>query len=68
MTFETFLDFFRLWAPDILVEAVASMSFLTHFQAITNGVIDIRDLIFFSSLIFVWLFANVIVVEMKKAE
>ena len=62
------LDFFRLWAPDILVEAVASMSFLTHFQAITNGVIDIRDLIFFSSLIFVWLFANVIVVEMKKAE
>ena len=62
------LDFFRLWAPDILVEAIASMSFLTHFQAITNGVIDIRDLIFFSSLIFVWLFANVIVVEMKKAE
>ena len=62
------LDFFRLWAPDILIEAIASMSFLTHFQAITNGVIDVRDLIFFSSLIFVWLFANVIVVEMKKAE
>ena len=61
------LDFFRIWAPDILVETIASMSFLTHFQAITNGVIDLRDLIFFSSLIAVWLYANVIVVEMKKA-
>jgi len=61
------LDFFRMWAPDILVETIASMSFLTHFQAITNGVIDLRDLIFFASLIAVWLYANVIVVEMKKA-
>lgn len=61
------LDFFRAWAPDLLVQSIASMSFLTHFQAITNGVIDLRDLIFFISLIVVWLFANVIIVEIKKA-
>ena len=64
---ELVLNFFRLWAPDILVDTIASMSFLTHFQAISNGVIDLRDVVFFLSLISFWLFANVIVVEMKKA-
>jgi len=64
---ELVLDFFRLWAPDLLVETIASMSFLTHFRAVMNGVIDIRDLIFFTSLIAFWLFANVIVVDLKKS-
>jgi ABC-2 type transport system permease protein len=61
------LNFFRLWAPEVLVETIASFSFLTHFQAVTNGVIDLRDAIFFLSLIAFWLFANVIVVDMKKS-
>ncbi len=64
---ELVLNFFRLWAPDLLVETIASMSFLTHFRAVMNGVIDIRDLIFFSSLIAFWLFANVIIVDLKKS-
>lgn len=61
------LNFFRGWAPDVLVETIASFSFLTHFQAVTNGVIDLRDIIFFFSLIAFWLFANVIVVDLKKS-
>jgi ABC-2 type transport system permease protein len=61
------LNFFRGWAPDVLVDTIASFSFLTHFQAVTNGVIDLRDAIFFLSLIAFWLFANVIVVDMKKS-
>ncbi len=61
------LNFFRLWAPGFLVEAIASMSFLTHFQSITKGVVDLRDVVFFVSVMAFWLFANVIVVEMKKA-
>lgn len=64
---ELVLDFFRLWAPEILVGTIASMSFLSHFKAVTNGVIDIRDLIFFGSLIGFWLFANVMVVDLKKS-
>jgi len=54
------------WAPLPLVEAVASFSFTTHFQAITDGVIDVRDVIFFFSLIGVFLFANVTLVETGK--
>ena len=60
------LNFFQGWAPDIIVEALRSMSFLTHFDKITRGVIDIKDVIFFGSLIVLWLFLNVIAVELNK--
>jgi len=60
------LNFFRAWAPQVLVDTIASLSFLTHFNAVTNGVIDVRDVVFFGSLIAFWLIANVIVVDLKK--
>jgi ABC-2 type transport system permease protein len=62
------LDFFSSWAPRFLVETISSFSFLSHFNAITKGVIDLRDLIYFASLIAFWLFANAILIEMKKAD
>lgn len=61
------LNFFQVWAPPILVETIASLSFLTRFDAVTKGVIDLRDLVYFASLIGLWLFVNVAVVEMKKS-
>lgn len=61
------LDLFSAWAPHGLVEAVASFSLLSHFQAIMKGVIDARDLIFFLSLMGVWLFANVVLVDLNRA-
>jgi ABC-2 type transport system permease protein len=61
------LEFVGAWAPQFLVQAIASFSFLTHFNAITEGVIDVRDVVFFATLIAVWLFANAIVVDLKKA-
>jgi ABC-2 type transport system permease protein len=61
------LDFFRAWAPLTLISAVSSFSFVTHFAAITAGVLDIRDLIFFFSLIAVFLTANVAILDIKKS-
>jgi ABC-2 type transport system permease protein len=60
------LDFFQLWAPIVLVNTISSFSFLTHFQAITSGVIDLRDMIFFASLITVFLALNVVLIDLKK--
>ncbi|RKZ96583.1 MAG: ABC transporter permease, partial [Gammaproteobacteria bacterium] len=62
------LDFFSGWAPATLVSAISSFSFLTHFDAISKGVIDIRDMLYFASVIAVWLFANAIVVNARKAD
>lgn len=61
------LNFFQGWAPPLIVDTIASFSFLSHFNAITEGVIDLRDLVFFLSLIIVWLYATAVVVDFKKA-
>jgi ABC-2 type transport system permease protein len=61
------IDFFKAWAPIALVDTVASFSFMTHFQAIGRGVIDLRDLVYFGSLIALFLGINVVLVDMKKA-
>jgi len=61
-------DVFSSWAPLWLVDGFANLSFLTHFDAISRGVIDLRDFIYFIVLIAAWLFATVLVVDMKKAD
>ncbi len=62
------LDFFSGWAPAVLIEAVSSFSFLTHFDAISKGVIDVRDIAYFVSFIMLWLFANAVIVQVYKAD
>jgi ABC-2 type transport system permease protein len=66
--FPLVLGLFQGWAPQPLIDAIASLSFLTHFEAISKGVIDVRDLIYFGALIAAWLAANAIVLDMKKAD
>jgi ABC-2 type transport system permease protein len=61
------LDAFRAWAPLPLVEAISSFSFITHFASITQGVIDLRDLVFFFSLIGLFLYANMLIVDLRKS-
>lgn len=60
------LEFFAAWAPQGLLDLIAGFSFLVHFNSIVEGVIDLRDLVYFASLIALWLFVNWIVVEHKK--
>ncbi|MBS28759.1 MAG: ABC transporter permease [Alphaproteobacteria bacterium] len=63
---EIIQSFFRAWTPQAFVESVAELSFLTHFNDVSQGVIDIRDVVFFLSVIGVALFANAAIVEAKK--
>ena len=66
--FPMVLDLFESWAPQAVIDAIASFSFLTHFTSIKKGVIDMRDVIYFSALITFWLYVNVVIVENKKAD
>lgn len=61
------LGLLRGWAPEGLLATVASFSFMTHFTAIMRGVIDARDAVFFLSVIFCFLLANAVIVDLKKA-
>ncbi len=61
------LNAFPEWVPQFIVDAFSAMGFLTHFDSISKGVLDIRDFLFFAVFIFAWLLASAIVIEIKKA-
>jgi len=65
--FTLVFDVFKDWAPLPMLDAIASLSFLSHFQAISRGVLDLRDIAFFIVMIGAWLFATAIVIDIKKA-
>ena len=61
------LGLFRGWAPQIVIDLIASFSFITHFGTIAAGVLELRAIVFFLSLILLFLAINGQVVELKKA-
>jgi len=64
--FPIVLDLFSNWAPQAIVDVISSFSFLTHFDSILKGVVDVRDIIFFGTLIAFWLYATTLAIEAKK--
>ena len=58
----------RAWTPSPVADAIAQLSFLTHYDAIGKGVLDLRDVLYFVLCIAAWLIATTIVLEMKKAD
>jgi ABC-2 type transport system permease protein len=61
------LNLFTGWAPDYLVDLIASFSFLTHYYDLTNGVVSIPSIVFFFTLIILLLLINRQIIELKKA-
>jgi len=62
------LGFFTGWAPETVIDTVASFSFISHFTSVMRGVIDVKDMVYFLSLIVFFLFANTAIIELKKAD
>ena len=60
-------DFLKDALSAQLIDALASLSFLSRFEAIAKGVLDLRDLLFFLFTIIGWLLAAAIVIDLKKA-
>jgi ABC-2 type transport system permease protein len=59
--------FLSSFLPLELASAVGGLSFQTHYQALSQGVIEVKDIVFFLSLIVTALIANTLIVELKKA-
>ncbi|MFO1510963.1 MAG: ABC transporter permease subunit [Steroidobacteraceae bacterium] len=66
--FPLVLDAFHAWAPQVLIDAIASLSFLTHFEAISKGVLDVRDLLYFVLTMAFFLIATAIILDVRKSE
>jgi ABC-2 type transport system permease protein len=54
--------------PQWFVDGIVSLGFQEHFEYISKGVIDLRDLLYFALLIGGALYANTVVLELKKAD
>jgi ABC-2 type transport system permease protein len=62
------LGVFQGWLPEVLISAITSLSVLNHYENVTRGVFDFRDIVFYVSMIAFWLFANTVTVHLKKAD
>ena len=54
------------WAPLWLVDIISGFSFMTHFASLSRGVIDLRDIVYFLSLMGFMLFANGVVLQNRR--
>ena len=62
----TLLDKIIFLMPTILHNFIEFLGADYHFQNISKGILDTRDIIYFLSLIFVWLYATHLALEAKN--
>jgi ABC-2 type transport system permease protein len=55
------------WAPAWIVDVVSGFSFMPHFASIQRGVLDLRDLAYYLSVIFFMLFVNGVILLNRRA-
>jgi ABC-2 type transport system permease protein len=66
--FPAALDMMPQWAPDWLTYGVSSLSFYTHFENITKGVLDLRDVLYFALVSVFFLLASTVVLDARKSK
>ncbi len=66
--FPLVLDAFSVWAPNWVLDLVAGLSFMAHFEAVSRGVIDLRDALYFISIMVfgLWLTAHLVRHTVKR--
>jgi ABC-2 type transport system permease protein len=63
----TTINYLGGFLPTQIVKAIASMSFLQHFESIQRGIVQFKDIAYFVVLIVGWLAASVVILNERKA-
>jgi ABC-2 type transport system permease protein len=66
--FPAITDWFQTWAPQWFVQGIASLSFLTHFEKIIKGVLDLRDVLYYALVTTFFLLASTVVLDARKSK
>jgi ABC-2 type transport system permease protein len=61
------LEFVSSWFGEGALDFFRRLSVMIHFTDIAKGVVDLRDIVYFGSLIVLFLFFNVVIVDRMKA-
>jgi ABC-2 type transport system permease protein len=64
---EPVTGYFVKWAPAWVVNAVESVSFMPHYSSMQRGVIDLRDIGYYLSVIGLMLCATHVVLDNRKS-
>jgi ABC-2 type transport system permease protein len=62
----TLFDKMVFFFPGNIVEVFTYLAAATHFENISKGIIDTRDLLYFASVIFVFLYSSNLVMQTKR--
>jgi ABC-2 type transport system permease protein len=65
--FPPVINLLESWAKPWFVDMVASFSVITHFDGFQKGVLDLRDIVFFASVIGFSLFATGVILRGHRA-
>ncbi len=60
-------DLLTRFASPVVVDIIASFSVMTHFEGFQRGVIDLRDFLFFTSVIGFALFTTGVIIRSQRA-
>lgn len=55
------------WAPVWLVDLISATSVLTHFASISRGVVDLRDLLYYVSVIALMIVVNGVILQNRES-
>ena len=55
------------WAPMWLVDLVSATSVLSHFASIARGVLDVRDLLYYLSVMVFMIFVNGVILQNRES-
>jgi ABC-2 type transport system permease protein len=61
-------DWVANFLPQWLLDGIVSLSFLTHFENITKGVLDLRDVLYYALVTTFFLLASTVVLEARKSK
>jgi len=65
--FPPVINLLESWASPAVVDVISSMSVITHFDGFQKGVLDLRDFIFFASVIGFSLFVTGVILRGHRA-
>jgi ABC-2 type transport system permease protein len=60
-------DLLTRFANPVVVDIIAAFSVMTHFEGFQRGVIDLRDFVFFASVIGFALFTTGVIIRTQRA-
>ncbi len=64
--FPVVIGFLQSWMPNTVIDVISSFSFLSNFQDMSMGILEFKSLVYFVSLIVVWLFINTVLINHKR--